>query len=116
MVASGGQPAAAAPSTPLLVQQESTLDSSFFPSPPAYYKRYTTANLALDSSEYLTTAGDEAVSAAELQPPNLDWVKERGHYTVFGQTWPIEDQEQTLRDTGLQELFDSATGGSTLNG
>lgn len=76
--------------------EEPTLDSSFFPSPPVYYSSYTN-EVVVD----LPT---------ELQPPNETWIRERGDYSVFGETWPVEEIPVGLKEMGVTELFNPDTG------
>ncbi|SCZ94799.1 BZ3500_MvSof-1268-A1-R1_Chr12-1g03666 [Microbotryum saponariae] len=103
-----------------------TLESSFFPSPSHYYKRYTSHNLSLplDHPDSLHNPTDEAkVSTSlnntdrftrmDLEPPQLDWVLERGSYTVFGEVWPVNDQLPSLREMGVEELWDPNQTAST---
>ncbi|SCV72957.1 BQ2448_6882 [Microbotryum intermedium] len=88
------------------------LEASFFPSPSHYYKRYTSYNLSLplDYPEILHLPNDDnsggGFTRQDLVPPHLDWVLERGTYTVFGEVWPLDDQLPSLRDMGVEELFD----------
>ncbi|KWU44371.1 MED7-domain-containing protein [Rhodotorula sp. JG-1b] len=63
-------------------------DTSLFPAPPAFYHRYTDADLA------------------NLDPPNVDWITQDGSYTVFGETWPVEETTPTLKEMGVPEMFD----------
>ncbi|KAI5477729.1 Mediator complex, subunit Med7 [Pseudohyphozyma bogoriensis] len=88
---------------------EQALDSSFFPSPSHFYKRYTSANLALPPSAFLPPIPGEiepdSVKREELEPPNVDWVVERGSYAVFGETWPVEEVSPTLEEMGVTEMF-----------
>lgn len=89
-----------------------TLDSSFFPSPSHYFQRYTDDNLALpvDPTAVLTDKAGETFSRAELEPPNPDWVVDKGLYSVFGETWPVQEQEIVLGEMGVQEMFDRNAG------
>jgi mediator of RNA polymerase II transcription subunit 7 len=84
------------------------LDTSFFPNPPIYFSRYTTANLALLPTEPLVD--DEKLLAQELLPPREDWIREGGSYTVFGETWPVIEVVPTLEEMGVTEMFDRHTG------
>lgn len=65
-------------------------DTSLFPAPPALYHRYTDDNLADPSNE----------------PPNVDWIVQDGSYTVFGETWPVEELTPRLHEMGVPEMFD----------
>ncbi|KAM0749807.1 hypothetical protein T439DRAFT_381370 [Meredithblackwellia eburnea MCA 4105] len=107
---------------------EDELDSSFFPSPAHYYKRYTTANLALPLSHVeplfvsqSTQPGDVegkekekdgnagvSFTRKDLEPPNPDWVVERGNYAVFGETWPVVERLPSLQELGVREMFSKA--------
>lgn len=94
---------------------EADLDNSFFPSPPAFYKRYTTASLALPPSAPLPAIeGLLACTAAELEPPNPEWIVEGGAYQVFGETWPVEEVLPTLEEMGVTEMFVRGAGASVL--
>ncbi|TKA51781.1 hypothetical protein B0A53_05467 [Rhodotorula sp. CCFEE 5036] len=63
-------------------------DTSLFPAPPAFYHRYTDAEANL------------------APPPNVDWIVQDGSYTVFGETWPVEETTPTLHEMGVPEMFD----------
>lgn len=92
---------------------EDELEDSFFPSPAHYYKRYTTANLALDPTELLPPIdGEPSCLAVELLPPDVDAIVQRGAYEVFGETWPVEEVLPSLTDMGVEELFDRGAGES----
>ncbi|KAL8279881.1 hypothetical protein RQP46_007731 [Phenoliferia psychrophenolica] len=100
--AGGGSPAPSAKSA----NDGDDLDSSFFPAPAVYYKRYTTANLALPLDAAVVVPGEEpACTRADLEPPNPAWVVERGNYSVFGETWPVEEVLPSLEDMGVKEMF-----------
>lgn len=89
------------------------LEDSFFPSPAHYYKRYTTVNLALGPTELLPPIdGEPACLAAELLPPDVEAIVQRGAYEVFGETWPVEEVLPSLTDMGVEELFDRGAGES----
>lgn len=92
---------------------ETDLDNSFFPSPPAFYKRYTTTALSLPPSAPLPPLeGIPACTAAELEPPNPEWILEGGAYQVFGETWPVEEVLPTLEEMGVTEMFVRGAGTS----
>lgn len=96
--------------------------SSFFPSPPAGYTRFTDINIALakrlvghaDFKADLThetsptwreqqstllaalKANQETIDELKdldlrtlVRPPNIDLIEEDGHWTAFGQVWPV---------------------------
>lgn len=91
----------------------SELDTSFFPAPAHFYKRYTSANLLLPSShpDVLSLPNDPITFLArDLEPPNPDWVLERGSYSVFGETWPVEEVLPSLSDMGVTEMFTPRAG------
>lgn len=105
--------------TQQMEEEESDLNSSFFPAPSHYYKLYTTSNLSLPPNTPLpfpstsSTTNSESINSTiatttttdDLLPPNINWIIERGSYTVFGQTWPVEEILPSLNELGLQELF-----------
>jgi mediator of RNA polymerase II transcription subunit 7 len=111
------------------------LMSSFFPSPPAYYKHYTSANLAL--ARRLTSHADftskpddwksqqasildllDGVSQEEkeraadtdlgglLEPPDVNVVEQDGHWNSFGQVWPIKEKLPGLEDMGVKQMYE----------
>lgn len=87
------------------------LETSFFPSPAHYYKRYTSSNFALPLDSVIGGIGvDEVVTRAELEPPNVDWIVEGGSYSVFGDTWPVEEVLPTLEEQGVREMFTRGQG------
>ncbi|SGY20167.1 BQ5605_C017g08505 [Microbotryum silenes-dioicae] len=105
--------------TPNDSNDSNALESSFFPSPSQYYKRYTCQNLSLplDHPDLLHNSTDkvkvststnntDGYTRMDLEPPRLDWVLERGSYNVFGQVWPVNDQLPSLREMGVEELWD----------
>ncbi|GAA6060885.1 hypothetical protein JCM10212_000168 [Sporobolomyces blumeae] len=85
-------------------------DSSFFPAPSPYYLRYTSRNLALPPSELIADVPGEPVPfpASELEPPDIDAIVRQGSYSVFGETWPVQEALPTLEDMGVRQLFDSS--------
>jgi mediator of RNA polymerase II transcription subunit 7 len=87
-------------------------DTSFFPAPSPYFHRYTTVNLALPPDAIISDVPGEPTPfpAQELEPPNVDWIVEEGNYSVFGETWPIEEHLPTLEEMGLKEMFDKSKG------
>lgn len=83
---------------------EDDLDSSFFPAPAHYYKLYTDANLTLGPDEEVPLS-EPRCTRKDLEPPNADWVLERGSYSVFGETWPVVETLPNLEDQGIKEMF-----------
>ncbi|QRV86504.1 mediator complex subunit Med7 [Ceratobasidium sp. AG-Ba] len=41
----------------------------------------------------------------ELQRPRVDWIVEEGGYSTFGQEWQIPDQQTTVEQLGVQQLY-----------
>lgn len=41
----------------------------------------------------------------EMEPPNVDWIKQDGSYKCFGEQWPIEDMLPSLEQMGMPRLF-----------
>ncbi|BGO95443.1 hypothetical protein NBRC10512_001411 [Rhodotorula toruloides] len=84
------------------------LDSSIFPGPPPFYHRYTSANLALPLDATISDVPGEPqpFQRSEMEPPNVDWIVEEGNYSVFGETWPVDEKVPTLEEMGVQEMFD----------
>jgi hypothetical protein len=87
-------------------------DTSFFPAPSPYFHRYTSTNLALTPDSLISDVPGEPrpFLAKELEPPNIDWIVEEGSYSVFGETWPIEEHLPTLEEMGLREMYDKSQG------
>ncbi|GAA5966957.1 hypothetical protein JCM3765_004413 [Sporobolomyces pararoseus] len=85
-------------------------DTSFFPAPSPYFQRYTSVNLSLPPDAVISDVPGEPKPflAKELAPPNVDWIVEEGSYSVFGETWPIEEHLPTLQEMGLTEMFDKS--------
>ena len=84
-------------------EQEAELRNPF-PSPPSHYTNYTTHNLQLLSLLKERTEGQNASESTQtemlsdqkdvpewpltsLEKPRVDWIREEGHYNVFGDTW-----------------------------
>ncbi|BGP35302.1 hypothetical protein JCM10296v2_007137 [Rhodotorula toruloides] len=86
----------------------SDLDTSIFPGPPAFYHRYTSAHLALPLDATISDVPGEPqpFQRSEMEPPNIDWIVEEGNYSVFGETWPVDEKVPTLEEMGVQEMFD----------
>ncbi|GJN93990.1 hypothetical protein Rhopal_007053-T1 [Rhodotorula paludigena] len=84
------------------------LDTSVFPAPPAFFHRYTDRNLALPPDALIDDVPGELrpFLRADLDPPNVDWIVEEGSYSVFGETWPIDEKVPTLQEMGVPEMFD----------
>lgn len=101
------EPAAQAPPPP-----PDELDTSIFPGPPAFYHRYTSANLALPLDATISDESGEPqpFKRSEMEPPNVDWIVEEGNYSVFGETWPVDEKVPTLEEMGVQEMFDRNAG------
>lgn len=89
---------------------DDSLETSFFPAPAPYYTRYTSDNLSLPLTASIQLPTGQEISRAELEPPNIDWIVEEGNYSVFGETWPIEEKLPTLAEMGVRELFDPTVG------
>lgn len=92
---SAERPAAAAPPQEDAQPPPPEFDTSLFPAPPAFYHRYT--------------------DDAHLDPPNVDWITQDGSYTVFGETWPVEETTPTLKEMGVPEMFDPDSGAHRLS-
>ncbi|GAA6039364.1 hypothetical protein JCM8097_002817 [Rhodosporidiobolus ruineniae] len=100
-----GPPPPQEPQEPL-----SEFDTSFFPAPSPFYLRYTSHNLALplDEDPLISDVPGEPVPfhRSDLEPPNVDWIVEEGSYSVFGETWPIDEKVPTLEEMGVKEMFE----------
>ncbi|GAA5956772.1 hypothetical protein JCM21900_002178 [Sporobolomyces salmonicolor] len=83
-------------------------DTSFFPAPSPFFARYTSHNLSLPPDALISDVPGEPAPflAKELEPPNVDWIVQEGSYSVFGETWPVEEKLPTLEEMGVQEMFD----------
>ncbi|GAA5989979.1 hypothetical protein JCM10908_002406 [Rhodotorula pacifica] len=84
-------------------------DTSLFPAPPVFYHRYTDENLAIsDPATLISNVPGEPRPFArrELDPPNVEWIVQDGSYSVFGETWPVEEKMPTLQEMGVPEMFD----------
>lgn len=77
-----------------------------FPSPPSHYTKYTTHNLELlallkqrtaesadlESDQHQVLSDQPDVPEwplTQLEKPRVDWILEEGHYSIFGETWPV---------------------------
>lgn len=78
-----------------------------FPSPPSHYTNYTTHNLTLlkllreragndgdlsqpNQNEVLADQTDVPEwPLVSLEKPRVDWIREDGEYTVYGETWLV---------------------------
>jgi len=91
-------------------------DTSFFPAPSPYFHRYTSTNLALPPTELISDVPNEPQPflAKELEPPNVEWIVEEGSYSVFGETWPVNEQLPSLTEMGVKEMFDTKKGTLSL--
>lgn len=95
-----------------------------FPSPPSHYTNYTTHNLDLlkllkervDDGDLSQVNQHEVLSdqtdvpdwpLTQLEKPRVDWIREEGAWTVFGDTWPIEERHATLAELGMTQLYPS---------
>jgi mediator of RNA polymerase II transcription subunit 7 len=83
-------------------EQEAELRNPF-PSPPSHYTNDTAHNLKLLSllreraeGQNLGLTQNEILSdqtdvpewpLTSLEKPRVDWIREEGHYNVFGDTW-----------------------------
>jgi mediator of RNA polymerase II transcription subunit 7 len=84
-------------------EQEAELRNPF-PSPPSHYTNYTSHNLKLLSLLKERAEGQDATRSTQneilsdqtdvpdwpltsLEKPRVDWIREEGHYNVFGDTW-----------------------------
>ncbi|KAI0275163.1 MED7 protein-domain-containing protein [Gloeopeniophorella convolvens] len=102
-------------------EQETELRNPF-PSPPSHYTNYTTQNLKLLALLKERT-GDQDNSEARqkeilfdqsdvpdwpltsLEKPRVDWIREEGHYTVFGDTWFLKETIPSLGEVGGHQLY-----------
>ena len=79
-----------------------------FPSPPSHYANYTTHNLDLlkllkervgdvdlsqvNQHEVLSDQTDVPDwPLIQLEKPRVDWQRDAGEWTVFGDTWPVSN-------------------------
>jgi len=86
-------------------EQEAELRNPF-PSPPSHYKNYTAHNLHLLSLLKERTEGQGASESRQheilsdqtdvpewplvsLEKPRVDWIRDEGHYNVFGDIWVV---------------------------
>ncbi|KZT08194.1 uncharacterized protein LAESUDRAFT_724208 [Laetiporus sulphureus 93-53] len=93
-----------------------------FPSPPSHYTKYTTHNLYLlellreragsvdlsTVNQYELLSGQMDVPEwplVQLEKPRVDWIVEDGHYTVFGENWPIKEGIPSLAELGGHQLY-----------
>ncbi|GAA5877842.1 hypothetical protein JCM3774_000193 [Rhodotorula dairenensis] len=87
-------------------------DTSLFPAPPVFYHRYTDHNLALSDREHLIAdvpGEPHPFPRRHLDPPDVDWIVHDGSYSVFGETWPVNEVSPTLQEMGVPEMFDRDT-------
>ncbi|KAI8970961.1 MED7 protein-domain-containing protein [Pilobolus umbonatus] len=90
-----------------MTEQQTT--RSAWPDPPNYYKRYTDENLELLKEAKRTNSYPvEPIHTIipefylqQLEPPPTP----TEDYTVFDQTWPIDDHLPTLDELGVKHLF-----------
>ena len=86
-------------------EQEAELRNPF-PSPPSCYANYTAHNLKLLSLLRERAEGQNVEGLTQndilsdqsdvpdwplmsLEKPRVDWIREEGHYNVFGDTWQV---------------------------
>jgi hypothetical protein len=99
-------------------EQEAELRNPF-PSPPSHYANYTAHNLKLLSLLRERAEGQNVEGLTQndilsdqadvpdwpltsLEKPRVDWIREEGHYTVFGDTWLVRTSPCTL----LKVIYD----------
>ncbi|KAI0040815.1 hypothetical protein FA95DRAFT_814199 [Auriscalpium vulgare] len=93
-----------------------------FPSPPSHYANYTSRNLKLLALLRERTASStdpppnqrDVLSdqpdvpewpLTELEPPRVDWIREEGHYNIFGDTWFLKETIPSLAEMGGHQLY-----------
>ncbi|PLW29629.1 hypothetical protein PCANC_23412 [Puccinia coronata f. sp. avenae] len=113
--------------------ESNEVNSSFFPPPPARYKLFTNANIKLaerlkEDEQYGEIArhpfdpakqkeilqdthpANDELDQVDLRtlitPPNLDWIRENGGWTAFGdrEPWPGKLAPASLE--GMPKLYD----------
>lgn len=77
--------------------EESSL-SSAFPPPPKQFELFTAENIEAFKRD--PESVPEHVARA-MQPPD----RPTQPYTIFGETWQLEDRMQTLEEAGVQRLY-----------
>ncbi|ORY77789.1 MED7 protein-domain-containing protein [Protomyces lactucae-debilis] len=82
--------------------------SSAFPPPPESYKLFTEENLA-QLAQDPAQLPDEVRQA--LEPPEVPTES----YTVFGQTWHLQEKLQTLKEAGVKQLYPESLDAGTGN-
>ncbi|KAK4048504.1 hypothetical protein OIV83_004672 [Microbotryomycetes sp. JL201] len=107
----GAHDAAQADAVDTVAQDGDELDTSFFPAPAHYYKRYTDYNLSIQDKDAAIDAPQGGTDARvlrrrDLDPPDVDEIVRHGSYSVFGETWPVEEQLPSLAHMGVREMFD----------
>lgn len=40
-----------------------------------------------------------------MESPNVGWIEEDGHYTCFGEQWPVEETLPSLEQVGMPQLY-----------
>ncbi|OLY84643.1 Mediator of RNA polymerase II transcription subunit 7 [Smittium mucronatum] len=74
--------------------------STAFPFPPRHYKLFTKENLELLKSD--TSSNDEQLRyLLPPKPPISD------DFVTFGRTWSLKNKEPPLKESGVEEVFDS---------
>lgn len=93
---------------PTAMEEEEAELRNPFPSPPSHYKNYTNHNIQLltllrervgdvdlsSVNQYEVLSDQQDVPdrpLAQLEKPRADWVKEEGHYSVYGDVWYVSE-------------------------
>jgi len=102
-------------------EQEAELRNPF-PSPPSCYANYTAHNLKLLSLLRERAEGQNVEGLTQndilsdqadvpdwpltsLEKPRVDWIREEGHYNVFGDTWQLKEKIPSLEEMGGHQLY-----------
>lgn len=48
-----------------------------------------------------------------MEPANLDWIKQDGFYSCFGDRWPIEESLPSLQEMGMTQIYPSSSSSSS---
>ncbi|KAH8835784.1 MED7 protein-domain-containing protein [Flagelloscypha sp. PMI_526] len=89
-----------------------------FPSPPSHYHKYTSNNLRLlallkerRNKPKFSMANPDVPdwSLAQLEKPRIDWIleDEPPRFSVFGDTWFLDEKVMSLKEHGLQQFYPS---------
>jgi len=108
------------------MDEEETELRNPFPSPPSHYQNYTARNLKLlsllreraepegvdlSNVNQRSTLHDQSDipewPLAQLEKPRVDWILEEGHYTVFGDTWPVKEHIPSLAEQEGNQMYPS---------